>query len=80
MIRALPAVAALALLAACSKPSMPDKDRPVEPKSAAAHDDLRRAIDAPLQKAKGAQAAVDAAAKSQDAAIEAAESGDATTP
>lgn len=75
MTRALSAVAALALLAACSKPAVPDKDKPVEPQATARHDDLERAIDAPLDKARGAQASVDAAAKSQNDAIEAAESG-----
>lgn len=75
MIRALPAVAALVLLAACSRPEMPDKDKPVEPKSAVRHDDLRRAIDAPLQKARNADQAASIKA-SQDAAIDAAESGD----
>ena len=76
MIRALPAVAVLVLLAACSRPQPPDTDRPVEPKAAARHDDLRRAIDTPLDKAKGVQATVDAAAKSEAAAINAAESSD----
>lgn len=75
MTRAFAAVAVLALLAACSKPEMPDKDKPVEPQSAVRHDDLKRAIDDPINKAKGAQASVDAAAKSQDDAIQAAESG-----
>ena len=70
-------LAACLLLAACSRPQAPDKDRPVEPQAAVRHDDLKRAIDAPLDRAKGAQAAVDAAAKSQDAAIEAAEGGQA---
>ena len=71
----VPAVALLVLLAACSKPEVPERDKPVEPQAAARHDDLRRAIDAPLEKARGAQAAVDAAAKAQDAAIEQAEAG-----
>ncbi|GAB1594783.1 hypothetical protein [Lysobacter claricitrinus] len=75
MTRAFAAVAALALLAACSKPAMPDKDKPVEPQSAASHDDLRRAIDDPINKAKATQSAADASAKSQDDAIEAATSG-----
>jgi outer membrane biogenesis lipoprotein LolB len=71
MHRALIAIVAVALLAACSKPAMPDKDKPVEPQ-AARHDDLSRAIDAPLRKARAAQGVVDAAAKAQDAAIDAA--------
>ncbi len=71
----VPAVALLALLAACSKPEVPERDTPVEPQASARHDDLKRAIDAPLRKARGAQDAVDAAAKAQDAAIERAEAG-----
>lgn len=74
-MRRLPLLVACLLLAACSRPEAPDKERPVEPQAAVRHDDLKRAIDAPLQRAKGAQAAIDAAAKSQDAAIEAAEGG-----
>ena len=75
MARLPTTLACLALLVACS-PEMPDKERPVEPKSAAKHDDLRRAINDPLDRARGAQASVDASAKAQDDAIEAAESGD----
>lgn len=72
----LPALAVACLvLAACSRPEAPDKERPLEPQSTARHDDLRRAIDAPQQRARDAQGAVDAAARNQDAAIEAAESG-----
>ena len=67
-------LACLAVLAACS-PEMPDKEQPVEPKSAVKHDDLRRAIDAPIDRARGAPASIDASAKAQDDAIEAAESG-----
>jgi hypothetical protein len=73
MTRALTAVAVLALLAACSKPEMPEKERPVEPQ-AARHDDLARAMQAPLAKARASQAAVDAAARAQQAAIDAATS------
>ncbi|HEY4560133.1 MAG TPA: hypothetical protein VIG54_05255 [Lysobacter sp.] len=68
-------VALLVLLSACSKPEAPERDKPVEPQASARHDDLQRAIDAPLRKAHGAQATVDAAAKAQDAAIEQAEAG-----
>ena len=71
------ALAACLVLAACSRPGMPDKDRPVEPQSGARQDHLRRAIDAPLDRARSAQAAVDAAAKTRDAAIDGA---DAVTP
>lgn len=77
MARFLTALACLAALAACS-PKMPDTDRPVEPKSQARHDDLKRAIDAPLDRARGAQAAVDAGAQSEREAIDAAERGDDT--
>ncbi|WP_202908939.1 hypothetical protein [Cognatilysobacter segetis] len=79
MIRVLTAVAVLALLAACSKPEMPDKDKPVEPKATARHDDLARAVQAPLRQARASQAALDAASKAQDAAIDAA-TGDAAAP
>jgi len=68
MIRALTVIAAAGLLVACSRPEMPDKDKPVEPQAQA----LKRSIDAPLARARAAQAAVDAAAKAQDAAIDAA--------
>lgn len=76
MARSIAALACLAALAACT-PEMPDKDKPVEPKSAVRHDDLRRAIDAPLNRARSAQAAVDASAKAQADAIDAAEKSDA---
>jgi hypothetical protein len=72
MHRQLTAVALLALLAACSKPDMPEKDKPVEPQAAARHDDLGRAIGKPLQQARATQAAAEAASKAQDAAIDAA--------
>jgi len=72
----VPAVAALlVLLSACSEPEVPERDKPVEPQAAARHDDLRRAIDAPLDRARNAQATVDAAAKAQADAIERAEAG-----
>jgi hypothetical protein len=72
MHRQLSAVALLALLAACSRPDVPEKDKPVEPQAAARHDDLRRAIQTPLQQAHATQAAAEAASKAQDAAIDAA--------
>ena len=75
MIRALTAVALLALLAACSKPEMPDKDKPVEPQADACRDDLARAMQAPLAKAHASQAALEAAAKAQAAALDAAADG-----
>ena len=73
MHRLLIAVALPALLAACSKPDMPDKDKPVEPQ--ARHDDLARAMHKPLQQATAARAATEAAAKAQDAALDAAADG-----
>ncbi|TZF88485.1 hypothetical protein [Cognatilysobacter lacus] len=63
---------AVVLLAACSKPALPDKDKPVEPKALARHDDLERAMREPLQRAKDTQAVVDAAASAQQAQIDAA--------
>jgi hypothetical protein len=74
MFRALTAVAAIALLVACSKPGMPEKDKPVEPK-AARHDDLARAMQAPLQQARAARAATEAVSKVQDATLDAAAEG-----
>lgn len=74
MVRiALPACLAL-LLVACSEPRAPDREQPPEPQ-AARRDDLRRAIDRPLDRARQAQAGVDAAATAQRAAIDAAERG-----
>lgn len=72
MVRiALPACLAV-LLAACSEPRAPDREQPPEPQ-AARHDDLKRAIDRPLDRARQAQAAIDAAADAQREAIDAAE-------
>ncbi|HZX79515.1 MAG TPA: hypothetical protein VFE72_00995 [Lysobacter sp.] len=75
MIRVTAAAAFLVALTACSAPEAPERDTPVEPQAAARHDDLRRTIDAPLERARGAQAAVDAAAASRADAIEQAEAG-----
>lgn len=74
-MRPLPLLVACLLLAACSRPEAPDKDRPVEPQAAVRHDEIKRAINAPLQRAQAAQANVDHSAKSREAAIEAAERG-----
>ncbi|MGH8076083.1 MAG: hypothetical protein ACREPE_01995 [Lysobacter sp.] len=60
----------LAALAACSKPKPPEKDRPPEPQ-AAQHTELRDAIQAPIDKAKAAEAEVKKAADDQRAVIEA---------
>jgi ABC-type uncharacterized transport system auxiliary subunit len=65
------ALMALALLAGCSKPKPPEKDRPPEPQ--ATH--LRDAIQAPLDKARAADENARKAADQQRAAIDAAESG-----
>lgn len=74
-VRALlvPACATL-LLAACSRPEPPDKERPPEPQATtpARHTGLRDAIQAPQDKARAVEGAVDDAAKAQRAAIEAA--------
>lgn len=64
--------AALACLAACSRPPAPDPEQPPEPR-AVAHRDLQRAIDAPLQKARAVQAGIDAAAEERREAIDQAE-------
>jgi hypothetical protein len=62
------------LLAACSRPEPPDKERPPEPQAAAParHTELRDAIQAPQDKARAVEGAVDDAAKAQRDAIEAA--------
>lgn len=60
----------LLVLAACSRPQPPEKERPPEPR--AAHTGLRDTIDEPLDKARQAEAEVQEAADDQRAAIEAA--------
>jgi uncharacterized lipoprotein YajG len=62
------ALMALALLAGCSKPKPPDKDRPPEPQAT----QLRDAMQAPLEQAKQAQEEAKQAAEEQRKAIEAA--------
>jgi len=59
----------LALLAGCSKPKPPEKERPVEPQAT----QLRDAINAPLDKAKNVEKQVRDAADAQRAAIDAQE-------
>jgi hypothetical protein len=59
----------LALLAACSKPKPPEKERPVEPQ--AGHTQLREAIQAPIDRAKNVEADMQKAADDQRAAIDA---------
>ncbi|MFC3550633.1 hypothetical protein ACFOLC_06340 [Lysobacter cavernae] len=58
----------LALLAGCSKPRAPDKERPVEPQAT----QLRDAIQAPIEQAQAAQDEAVKAAEQQREAIEAA--------
>ena len=57
-----------ALLAGCSKPKPPEKERPVEPQAT----QLRDAINEPLDKAKNVDKQVQDAAEAQRKAIEAA--------
>src|SRR5688572_17018058 len=85
----LAGVACLAL-AGCSKPEPPEKDRPPEPTAASTatatasgrpvekHDDLRRWMQTPIEKAKTAEATVLDAAKAQRAEIDAQMQGDST--
>ncbi|HEY1142093.1 MAG TPA: hypothetical protein VGE88_18095 [Lysobacter sp.] len=63
----------LLLLTACSKPQPPEKEQPPEPKAAQAHTQLRDAIQAPLDKAKGVDDQLQKDKDAQDAAIEAAD-------
>lgn len=56
------------LLAACSKPQPPDKERPVEPQAT----QLRDAMQAPLQQARDAQSKAQAADEAKSKAIDAA--------
>jgi len=62
------------MLAACSRPEPPEKERPPVPKAGAQtrHTELRDAIQAPQDKARAVEGAVDEAAKAQREAIEAA--------
>ena len=70
MSRSLVLLATLLTLCACSKPTPPDPERPVEPQ--AADTGLRDAMQAPVDKAKAAEADVQRAAAAQRAAIDAA--------
>ena len=62
------------LVVGCSRPEPPEKERPPEPQASAVerHTELRDAIQAPQDKARAMEGAVDDAAKAQRAAIEAA--------
>lgn len=70
MTRVLMLMPLLMVAVACSKPHVPEKERKPVPKSDVQHDDLRRAINDPLQRAKGVQATLDAAAKAQRAQMD----------
>ena len=63
-------------LAACSKPTPPEKDQPPEPRATA----LRDAIQAPIDRAKAVQPQVLDAAKQQQADIDAQTGGDGPPP
>ena len=65
------AVAPLLLVAACSKPEAPDKQRPPEPQAAEQHTELRDAIQAPIDRAKAVSPAVQDAAQQQRDQIDA---------
>ena len=68
IVSALACAALCGVLAACSKPQPPEKERPVDPKAT----QLRDAIQEPLDKAKAAQGTVDDGAKQTADAIDAA--------
>jgi len=63
------AMTLLALLAGCSKPKPPEKERPVEPQAT----QLRDAINAPLDKAKNVQKELQEANERERAQIDAQE-------
>lgn len=68
------AVVVLVGQTACSKPTIPDHDDRPEPQASvpAAPTELREAMQRPVDKAKTAQAGIDAAAERQRDAIDAA--------
>lgn len=66
------AMALLVLVAGCSRPKPPEKERPVEPQAT----QLRDAMQAPVEQARRAQEEAKAAAEAQRAAIDAATSTD----
>ena len=70
MSRSLVLLATLLTLCACSKPTPPDPERPVEPQAHATG--LRDAMQEPLDKARAVEGDVQKAAEAQRAAIEAA--------
>ena len=64
------------LLAACGKPQVPDKEQPPEPQAGSADEDeataMRDAIQAPVDRARATEQAVQDAADAQRGAIDAA--------
>ncbi|WP_158983027.1 hypothetical protein [Lysobacter panacisoli] len=71
MLRCVMPMLVLILLAGCSAPKPPEKERPVEPQAT----ELRDAIQQPIDRAKKAGEQIEDAAQAQRDAIEAAESG-----
>lgn len=69
------ALCALVVLAACSRPKPPDKDRPPEPTAARADSAVGDAIREPIDKAKNVEADLQKAADEQQKAIDAATGG-----
>ena len=70
MVRTLlTGMAVVTLLAGCSKPRPPEKERPVEPQAT----QLRDAIKAPIDKARNVEKQVQDATEAQRAAIDAQE-------
>lgn len=67
----LSSCATMLLLAACSRPPVPEPDQPPEPR-AAGHTAASRALHEPLDKAKAVEDATLKAAEAQRQAIEAA--------
>src|SRR5262245_36055051 len=66
------AMTLLVLLAGCSKPKPPEKERPVDPQAT----QLRDAMQAPIEQARKAQEEAKAAEQAQRAAIDAATGSD----
>ena len=76
MTRPLITALLLTMLAACSKPQPPEKERPPEPQAAVeTHTELRDAMQAPIDKAKAVEDTVLDAAEQQKAEIDAQTSG-----
>lgn len=68
MIRPLAICAFVLLLAACTKPKPPDKERRPEPQATQLRDAMQRDVEA----ARNVQKTVDEAARARDAAMDAA--------